>query len=149
PSFGATVYLTESRQYHAATVASVTFNSKKRNTEMKVGTAMNLEGGVGADFLKGGLTTGLVYYTAFKLTDDHLQGFPEILIRGKNTVFALGPEVSLALARKGFLYGFLKVNYQWELYARTTTQGARFDDSRDVSCEAYQAAVEGCPDEGR
>jgi hypothetical protein len=123
PSFGTTVYLTESRQYHAATVASVTFNSKKRNTETKVGTAMNLEGGVGADFLKGGLTAGIDYYTEFKLTEDHIEGFPDILIRGKNKVFALGPEVSLALARKGTLYGFLKVNYQWELYARTTTQG--------------------------
>ena len=28
---------------------------------------MNLEGGVGADFLGGGLTTGLVYYASFKL----------------------------------------------------------------------------------
>ena len=39
-------------------------------------------------------------------------------------MFALGPEVQLALARKGVLYGFLKVNYQWQTYARTTTQGS-------------------------
>jgi hypothetical protein len=39
-------------------------------------------------------------------------------------VFALGPEVQLALARNNTLYGFLKVNYQWEVYARTTTQGS-------------------------
>jgi hypothetical protein len=62
---------------------------------------MNLEGGVGADFLKGGLTAGLNYYASFKLTDDHIEGFPDILIRGKNKVFALGPEVSLALAKSG------------------------------------------------
>jgi hypothetical protein len=31
------------RQCHALTVASVTFNTKKRNTETQVGTAMNLE----------------------------------------------------------------------------------------------------------
>jgi hypothetical protein len=49
---------------------------------------------------------------------------PGILIRGKDKVFALGPEVSLAIARKGILYGFLKVNYQWEVYARTTTKGS-------------------------
>ena len=42
---------------------------------------------------------------------------------GKNKVFALGPEFQLALAKGGKLYGFLKVNYQWEVYARTTTQG--------------------------
>lgn len=38
-------------------------------------------------------------------------------------MFALGPEVSLALERKGTLYGFLKVNYQREVYARVATQG--------------------------
>jgi hypothetical protein len=85
---------------------------------------MNLEGGVGADFLKGGLTAGLNYYASFKLSEDRIEGIPGILIRGKDKVFALGPEVQLALARGGKLYGFLKVNYQWELYARTTTKGS-------------------------
>jgi hypothetical protein len=35
-----------------------------------------------------------------------------------------GPEVDLALARGGKLYGFLKVNYQWETYARVAPQGS-------------------------
>jgi hypothetical protein len=124
PSFGTTVYLTESHQYHAATVANVTFNTKKRNTDTKVGTTMNLEGGVGGDYLKGGLTVGLVYYAEFKLTDDRIQGLPGFVTLGKNKAFALGPEVSLALGRNGTLYGFVKVNYQWETYARSTTQGS-------------------------
>jgi hypothetical protein len=122
-SFGTTVYLDEAKKYHAATVASFDFQSKKEDSETKVGNAMNLEGGVGADFLKGGLTVGLDYYATFKLTEDRIENIPAILIRGKNKVFALGPEVQLALARKGILYGFLKVNYQWEVYARTNTQG--------------------------
>ena len=49
---------------------------------------------------------------------------PNILVRGKNKAFAVGPEVQLALAKSNTLYGFLKVNYQWEVYARTTTQGS-------------------------
>jgi hypothetical protein len=126
PAVGATVYFDKARQYHAATVASITFQSEKEGSDTQVGTAMNFEGGVGADFLKGGLTTGLVYYGSFKLEEDRIDGIPGILIRGKNSVFALGPEVSLALARKGVLYGFLKVNYQWEVYSRTNTQGDEF-----------------------
>ena len=122
-SFGATAYLTENRQYHAATVASFTFSSKKEDSETKPGAQMNLEGGVGGDFLKGGLTVGMAYYAAFKLSDDDIEGLPGILIRGKNKVFALGPEFTLAIARKGTVYGFVKVNYEWEVYARTTTQG--------------------------
>ena len=33
---------------------SFDFQSKKEDSETKVGNAMNLEGGVGGDFLKGG-----------------------------------------------------------------------------------------------
>jgi len=123
-SVGTTVYLSESRQWHAATLATFDFQSKKEDSETKVGNVMNLEGGLGGDFLKGGLTAGLNYYASFKLTDDQIEGFPDVLIRGKNKVFAVGPEVQLALAKSNTLYGFLKVNYQWEVYARTTTQGS-------------------------
>jgi hypothetical protein len=121
---GTTVYLSDSRQWHAATLATFDFQSKKEDSETKVGNVMNLEGGLSGDFLKGGLTAGLNYYTSFKLTDDHIEGFPDMLIRGKNRVFAVGPEVQLALAKNNTLYGFLKVNSQWEVYARTTTQGS-------------------------
>ena len=125
-AFGTTVYLNEKKQYHAATVMSFTTQSKKKDSETRVGNQLNFEGGVGGDFLKGGLTVGLDYYAAFKVSDDQIEGFPDILIRGRSKVFALGPEVSLALARKGMLYGFLKANTQWETYARTTTQGNMF-----------------------
>ena len=124
PFVGTTMYLNESRQWHAATLASFDFQSKKEDSETKVGNVMHLEGGLGGDFLKGGLTAGLNYYASFKLTDDRIEGLPNILLRGKNKVFAFGPEVQLALAKNNTLYGFLKVNYQWETYARTTTQGS-------------------------
>ena len=123
-SFGTTVYLNEAKQYHAATLVSFDFQSKKEDSETKVGNAMNLEGGFGGDFLQGGLTVGLNYFAMLKLTEDQIDGFPQILIRGKNKVFGLGPEVSLALARKGVVYGFVKVNYMWETYARTNTKGS-------------------------
>jgi hypothetical protein len=124
PAFGMTVHLNESRQYHAATVASFTFSSKKEDSETKVGTAMNLEGGVGRDFRHGRLTAGLVYYSSFKLTEDRIDGIPSISVFGKNKVFALGPEVSFPIQSNGAIYGFVKVNYQWEVYAKTTTQGS-------------------------
>ncbi len=122
-SVGTTVYLDAARRYHAATLASFDVQSKKEDSETKVGNAMNLEGGVGADFLGGGLTVGLNYYGSFKLTEDEIEGPAGQLVRGKNRVVALGPEVQLALAKSNVLYGFVKVNYQWEVYARTATQG--------------------------
>jgi len=125
-AIGGTTYLTENRQYHAATAVSFNFQSKKEDSETKVGNAMNIEGGVGGDFLKGGLTVGLSYYWSFKLTQDQIEGLPQILQPDKNRVFALGPEVTLALARKNTVYGFLTAKYFWETYARSGTQGGAF-----------------------
>jgi hypothetical protein len=123
---GVTGYLTEDRKYHVATAMSLNLQSKKEDSETKVGNAMNFEGGVGADFLGGGLSVGLVYYSSFKLQEDRIDGVPGILIRGKNKAFAVGPEVTLALARKNVVFGSLTARYFFETYARTTTQGNGF-----------------------
>ena len=125
--FGTTIYLNQARNYHAAIVSSFNFQSKKESSETKVGNAMNLEGGVGGDFLKGRMTLGLVYYTSFKLTADRLEGLPLNIEPAKSKVFALGPEVSFPIEVNGVLFGFMKANYQWESYARATTQGAEFN----------------------
>jgi hypothetical protein len=126
PVVATTVYLDAAKKYHASTELTFDFQSKKEDSENKVGNQLNLEGGVGGDFMKGGLTVGLAYYAAFKTTDDEIAGLPGILIRGKNKSFALGPEASLALAAGGKLRGFLTVRYFWETYARTSTQGNAF-----------------------
>ena len=57
------------------------------------------------------------------LTDDTLTGFPPLLVLGKNRAAALGPEFSIPLATKNTLYGFFTFRYEFEVYARTTTQG--------------------------
>ena len=127
---GTTVYLTKTRTVHAATTATFDFQSKKKDSETKAGNIMNLEGGLGADFLGGGLTTGLAYYSTFKLTDDEFdRRHLALLIQGKNRVWGLGPEFTLALAskKKKAVYGFVTVRYQWELGARTTTEGAAWN----------------------
>ena len=126
PMVGTTVFFDEKRQYHAAAELSFDFQSKKKDSETKVGDQMNLEGGVGGDFLKGALTAGLAYYAAWKLTDDQIGPLADILVRGKNKVFGLGPEATLPIAAHKKVYGFVTVRYFWEVYARTATQGNAF-----------------------
>jgi hypothetical protein len=41
---------------------SLDFQSKKKDSETKVGNILNLEGGVGRDLLKGAASVGLSYY---------------------------------------------------------------------------------------
>ena len=125
---GTTLYLNSARSLHAATTATFNVQSKKRDSDTKVGNILNLEGGVGADFLGGGLTAGLAYYGTFKVSDDQFDSpLAGLLVRGKNRVWGLGPEVTLAIAAKKTVYGFVTVRYQWELDARTATQGAAWN----------------------
>lgn len=111
---------------HAATTATFDFQSNKKDSATKAGNIMNLEGGLGADFLGG----GLAYYGTFKLAEDEFDRRQlALLIKGKNRLWGLGPELTLALASKSkkAVYGFLTVRYQWELRARTTTEGAAWN----------------------
>ena len=125
---GTTLYLNPARSLHAATTATFNVQSKKRDSNTKVGNILNLEGGAGADFLGGGLTAGLAYYGTFKVSDDQFDSpLAQLLIRGRNRVWGLGPEVTLAIAANKTVYGFVTVRYQWELAARTATQGAAWN----------------------
>jgi Putative MetA-pathway of phenol degradation len=82
---GTTVYMNSARTLHAATVATFDFQSEKKDSERKVGNILNLEGGMGADFLGGGLTAGLAYYGSFKLTNDQFGTMLPLTRIGKNT----------------------------------------------------------------
>jgi hypothetical protein len=124
---GTTVYLDEARTWHAATTATVDFFSEKKDSDVKVGNILNLEGGLGRDFLQGGLGVGLAYYATYKLTDDQLSPLADVLVRGKNRVYGVGPEATLALAAKKTVYGFVTVRYQWEMGARVSTQGGAWN----------------------
>jgi len=124
---GTTVFFDERKAWNAATIGAVEFHSGKQDSDAQVGTLLTLEGGFGRDFLMGAARVGFAYYTQWKLTDDTLTGLPAVLVRGKNRVAGLGPEVSVPIATKKTVYGFLTARYQWEMGARTTTQGDAFN----------------------
>ncbi len=120
---GSTVFFDEKKAWHAATTGAIEFHSGKKDTDARVGTLFTLEGGLGRSFLMGAASTGLSYYAQWKLTEDTLIGLPALILQGKNRVAGLGPEVMIPIATKNTVYGFLTARYQWEMGARTTTQG--------------------------
>lgn len=121
-----TGYLTPDRKYHASTAVSFDMQSKKEDSDTKVGNQINFEGGIGGDFSRRRLSLGLLYYASFKVSDDRIDGLPGVLVRGRNKTFAIGPEVTWTLERKGVIYGAITGRYFVETYARTTTQGNAF-----------------------
>jgi hypothetical protein len=123
PSIGTTVYLTKSKTYSASALASFEFNATKSGTTQHVGSLATLEGGIGRSFFQGGLKFGPVYYAQWKLSNDTIGTLADLLVRGKNSAAAVGPELTLPLATKKTLYALVTLRYEWEVYARTTTQG--------------------------
>ena len=72
PFLGTTVYFDQRRTVSLATTAYWEFHSNKKDTEIKVGQILTLQGGVAKSFLGGGLITGAAYYAQWKLTEDQL-----------------------------------------------------------------------------
>ena len=128
--FGATtLYFDEAQTWHFATIAAYETHGKKDGTDIRVGDLITLEGGLGKSF-KGGLANvGIAYYAQWKVSDDDfgslgtLPGFPAI---DRHRVFGIGPEVTIPLASKEKLYGFLNLRFFWETGARSTLEGNTF-----------------------
>ena len=75
PFVGTTVYFDEKRTVSLAATAYWEFHGNKKDTDVKVGQILTLQGGLGKSFLGGGLITGAAYYAQWKLTEDQLAEF--------------------------------------------------------------------------
>ena len=72
PFVGTTMYFDEKRTLSLATTAYWEFHGKKKDSDVKVGQILTLQGGLGKSFLGGGLIVGAAYYAQWKLTKDQL-----------------------------------------------------------------------------
>jgi hypothetical protein len=126
PYVGTTVFFDEAKSWHFATTAFYEIHTKKRDTDIKVGDILTLEGGFGKSFLDGALSVGAAYFAQWKVTQDDLGlaiDLPEGLRVGKHRVFGIGPDVTLPIATKTKLISLVNVRYFWDLGARTTLEG--------------------------
>ena len=130
PFLGTTVYFDEKRTVSLATTAYWEFHGNKKDTDVKVGQILTLQGGAGKSFLGGGLITGVAYYAQWKLTEDQLAEFElpgqtpiGVGVPGKHQVFAFGPDVTLPVASKSKLFALVNIRYLWETGAQLKTEG--------------------------
>lgn len=128
---GSTVYLDEAKSWSFATNAYWETHTEKKDTEIKVGDVLTLEGGFGKSFLEGAINVGFAYYGQWKLTEDTLVDRPGFLSRfdigpdllQKHRTFGIGPDITLPLATKTKLIALINVRYFWELGVRSKTDG--------------------------
>ena len=76
-SSGTTVYFDQQRSLSFAATAYWEINGNKKDTDVKVGQILTLQGGLGKSFLGGGLILGAAYYGQWKLTEDQLFEFQQ------------------------------------------------------------------------
>ena len=126
---GTTIYLDKAKSWHFATTAFYEIHTEKKDTDIRVGDILTLEGGLGKSFLDGALSVGAAYYAQWKVTNDDLGidvELPSGRRIGKHRVFGVGPEVNVPIATKKKLYGFINARYFWEFEAQSTLEGNTF-----------------------
>jgi hypothetical protein len=126
---GTTVFLDKAKSWHFAATAFYETHTDKKDTNVRVGDLLTVEGGLGWSFLQGLGNVGVAYYAQWKATNDDLGvdlELPPELRVGKHRVYGIGPEVTIPIATKRKLIGFVNARYLWETGARTTTEGSTF-----------------------
>ena len=126
---GTTFYFDEAKSWHVATTAFYETHMEKEGSDIKVGDILTFEGGLGKSFKQGTINVGIAYYAQFKVTDDELGlnlPLPPAFQPAKHLGFGVGPEVSIPIASKRKLYGFLNFRYLWETGVRNNLEGNLF-----------------------
>lgn len=103
-SGGTTLFFNDKKTFHFSALASYEINGKKKDTDIKTGDILSIEGGLGKTFYclnaektapKGILNAGLIYYMQYKLSNDEIPlGNFLILEPDKDRVGGLGAEVN-------------------------------------------------------
>ncbi len=124
---GTTVYFDQAKSWSLAATVFYETHSEKEDSDTRVGDIITVEGGFGKSFMGGAASAGIAYYGQWKVSSDDF-GYdpPNDPIIGKHRVYGLGPEVTLPLASKSTVYGFLNLRYFWESGAESTLEGEAF-----------------------
>lgn len=103
-SAGTTLYFNDKKTVHFATLASYEINGKKKDTDIKTGDILSIEGGLGKTFYMmnsektaptGILNAGLLYYLQYKVTNDKIPvPILGVVEPGKDHVAGLGAEIN-------------------------------------------------------
>lgn len=136
---GTTLRLDDKRAWSTSLLASYEIHSHKKDSDLRTGDVLTLEGGTGKAFYRKVEGTplpqvtsfGLVYYGQFKVTSDEGPLLDPRVNISKDQVFGIGLEGSIFLPKPKLLIGLRAIP---ELGARSRTTGWAF-----MLTLAYQA----------
>ncbi|MBS7255071.1 SphA family protein [Flavobacterium branchiicola] len=103
-SGGTTLYFNDKKTFHFSTLASYEINGKKKDTNIKTGDILSIEGGLGKTFYAmnsektaptGIFNAGLIYYLQYKVSHDEIPVPVLGIVQGhKDRVGGIGAEVN-------------------------------------------------------
>ncbi|KAF2083042.1 SphA family protein [Flavobacterium sharifuzzamanii] len=132
-SAGTTLFFNDKKTFHFSALASYEINGKKKDTDIKTGDILSIEGGLGKTFYcmnaektapKGIFNAGLIYYLQYKVSDDKIPvGNAFVLEPDKDRVGGLGAEVNYL-----HLSSMTSAGFRWigEINAVNRFQGNTF-----------------------
>jgi hypothetical protein len=129
---GTTMRLDDRRAWTASVLGSYEIHSGKKDTNLKVGDILTLEGGLGKSFYQKVdgtpipriTTVGLAYYGQFKATGDTVGPESLSIHLDRDRVFGLGVEANVFLPKQKMLLGLRVVP---EFGAVSRTRGLTFN----------------------
>lgn len=103
-SAGTTLFFNDKKTFHFSALASYELNGKKKDTDIKTGDILSVEGGLGKTFYvmdgtnpapKSIINAGLIYYLQYKVTNDQIP-VPVFgtIETDKDRVGAIGAEIN-------------------------------------------------------
>lgn len=133
---GTTVKFGAKRSFHFSTLLSYELNSKKKDSELRTGNNLSIEGGLGNTWYKKGkgpvptiFNAGLIYYMQFKTSEDKIPPVnlpiigPTAINPAKDHVYALGAEANVFIPA---IKSEIILRWLSEFGAQTRFQGATY-----------------------
>ena len=102
-SAGTTLFFNDKKTTHFSVLAAYEINEKKKDTDIKTGDILSIEGGLGKTFYlmnsektapKSILNAGLIYYLQYKLSNDKIPVGGIVLEPEKDRIGGIGAEVN-------------------------------------------------------
>ncbi len=97
-SIGGAAYADSDRTYRASALASYDMNTRKRGIDIRRGSEMQVQGGLGAT-VRRLFVVGLAGYALWQVTPDRGADIPVALRNEWSRTFGLGPEVDATIPR--------------------------------------------------
>jgi len=113
-SAGTTLFFDQKKTFHFATIGFFETHSDKKETDVRVGNIISLEGGIGKTFYKPiegfpipiVFNAGAIYYMQFKVSSDKIPVGNNIFTGSKDQIYSWGLEFNVLHPKISTSFGF-------------------------------------------